>query len=76
MGILDDLEPPSRRKTCPFGKILESLDDKDKDKLIEALANDKWSSLALTNALIDRGITTNRHSLHEHRTKVCLCWRT
>jgi hypothetical protein len=76
MGLLDNLEPPSQKKTCPFGKILESLDATDQSKLVEALANDKWSSLALTNALKERGIVTNRHSLHDHRTRVCLCWRT
>jgi hypothetical protein len=75
MGLLDDLEPPSSKRLCAFAKTLNSLSETDQTKLLEALDNDKWSSLGLTNALKDRGIIVTRHSLHDHRTKVCPCSR-
>lgn len=76
MGLLDDLEPPTKKRICIVGRILEELDESDRETLQNALANDKWSTNALAKALNNRGLKLNRNSLHEHRTKACSCWRT
>jgi hypothetical protein len=74
MGLLDDLNPPSPILNCKVRTILQSLDDKDRAILEEALANlEAWKTETLAVALTKRGLTINSKTLSRHRLGQCSC---
>lgn len=77
MGLLDGMQPAHLVSVCKVTLIVNSLDDKDAEILIEAL-NDlqKWTSHALSNALNARGLTVTRETLATHRRRACRCYRS
>jgi hypothetical protein len=73
--MLEGMEPIVRHYPCKIRTILESLSDKDKEILLEALDNPNWTNAALTTALNNRGLKISRYSIDTHTGKRCSCWR-
>lgn len=74
--MLEDLTPPTRVVRCKMGRIIDSLDDSDKDILDKALSDTVvWSSKSLARELTNRGLAITEGPLGLHRTKSCGCYR-
>jgi hypothetical protein len=73
--MLENLKPPSRTFPCRVAGILETLDDKDKKILTDAVMNPEWQLLTLENSLRDLGIQLSASTIKRHRTRVCSCWK-
>jgi DNA-binding CsgD family transcriptional regulator len=71
--MLEDLTPPSAKRTCKVGTVLEGLSDKDKDILTKAIYSSEWTIKGLSRALIARGIQLSESPLTTHRNKSCAC---
>jgi hypothetical protein len=54
-------------------EVLESLDKKDRDILVAALADPNWGHKTLARALTERGIKISNSPIVNHRTKGCSC---
>lgn len=76
MGLLDGLQPPKKIYPCKVRSILEGLDDKDAQVLLDALNNPDWEVVALSNALRSRGIELSTTPIAKHRKKLCSCGET
>ena len=75
--MLEDLTPPSRSVRCKMGRIIDSLEDSDKNILEKALADrNVWSSKGLARELMNRGLSITEGPLALHRTKSCGCYRS
>ena len=57
---------------CPFAKLIESLDDKDKEVLNNAI-NKKVPSVTLANALRKEGYKIAEATISQHRRGICRC---
>ncbi len=53
--------------------MLESLDAKDREILLKALADPAWATLTLTNTLNERGIVISESPMRKHRLGRCSC---
>jgi hypothetical protein len=73
--MLENLKPPPRTFSCRVATILETLDDKDKKILTDAVMNPEWQLLTLENSLRDLGIQLSASTIKRHRTKACSCWK-
>jgi len=74
--MLEDLTPPSKNKRCKMGRLLDGLEDKDREILEKALANKEvWASKALARELTNRGLAITEGPLGLHRVKSCGCFR-
>jgi hypothetical protein len=71
--MLEDLTPPSAKRTCKVGTVLEGLSDKDKAILLKAIYSPEWTIKGLSRALIARGIQLSESPLTTHRNKSCAC---
>jgi hypothetical protein len=72
--MLENLEPPKPIINCKVAFVIESLDKKDADILLKAIADrDKWSALALSTALMQRGLKLSDSTIQRHRNKQCQC---
>ena len=73
MGILDNLEPPVKKRTCGLALIAQGLDKKDAEILLAAAKNLDWSLMALSQELGRRGLPVSRSILERHRKGMCPC---
>ena len=73
MGILDNLEPPVRKRTCFVAEKAATLDKKDAEILLAAAVNPEWAIIPLTHALNERGVNLTRSMLERHRKGMCPC---
>jgi hypothetical protein len=73
MGILDNLEPPTKKRSCGVAAIVATLDKKDAEILLAAIKNPDWGLQSLSVELGKRGITASRSLLERHRKGLCLC---
>jgi len=71
--MLEDLKPPSARRSCKVGAVLNNLSDKDRDILSKAIYSPEWTVKGLSRALIERGIQISESPLTNHRQKSCAC---
>lgn len=60
---------------CSLGKILDFLDEKNKDLFLSALIDSKVTTTGLFKWLKNKGHKTNTKSIEGHREKVCGCFR-
>lgn len=73
--MLEGLKPPSSLRSCKVGNIAATLTDKDRDILLNAIADrDTWSIKSLSKALRERGIELSDSPLTNHRAKACACF--
>jgi hypothetical protein len=73
--MLENMNPTNRLYPCKIRSILDSLNEKDKKVLLDALDSPLWNSSALTTALNERGLKVSRYSVNSHTRKQCSCWR-
>ncbi len=72
--MLENLEPPKPIINCKVAFVVESLDKKDAEILLGAIADkDKWSALALSTALMQRGLKLSDSTIQRHRNEQCQC---
>jgi predicted HTH domain antitoxin len=76
--MLEGLKPPTRTHgSCKVGIIANTLEAKDKEILLSAVANlADWPIKTLAKALADRGIQISDSPLYNHRAKTCACFRS
>jgi hypothetical protein len=73
--MLEDLTPPSAKRSCKVGNIAATLEKKDRDILLTAIADrDSWPIKSLSKALRSRGIELSDSPLSNHRAKACACF--
>jgi hypothetical protein len=73
--MLEDLEPVATKRSCKTRSTLVSLEQKDREILLSALADtSKWSDKGLSVALGQRGIQLSNESIGRHRRKLCSCY--
>lgn len=75
--MLEGLTPPSKFiGTCKVGSIAADLDEKDKQILLDAVADIvNWPVKSLSKALSERGIQISDSPIYNHRAKTCACYR-
>ena len=73
--MLEGMEPQARKSSCKVRTILESLDAKDQEILLNAVANESWTSNALARELTSRGLIISDKPIMVHRRKECSCAR-
>jgi len=73
--MLEGMEPQVKKQSCKVRTILESLDAKDKEILIQALADNQWTANALARELTNRGIPISEKPVMTHKRKGCSCAR-
>jgi hypothetical protein len=71
--MLENLEPPVKLLSCKVRTISETLTEKDRKILLEALKDDKWTSYTLSVALSQRGISLGDKSIRKHQQSQCSC---
>jgi hypothetical protein len=71
--MLEVMNPQVIKHAFKFRSILESLDDKDKQILIQALSDDQWTATALARELTARGIPISDKRVMVHKRKECSC---
>ena len=71
--MLENLEPKKPKRTCKIAELMNSLDKKDKEILIQALANPDWTSKGLARELTARGLAISETPIYRHRRKECPC---
>jgi DNA-binding HxlR family transcriptional regulator len=72
--MLEDLTPPSAKRSCKVATVLETLSDNDKAILIKAIFSQEWPIKALSRAIGERGIQLSESPLTNHRAKSCACY--
>lgn len=73
MSLLAGLKP-AEPQPCKMGRIIATLDNKDREILDAALSDfTTWTGAGLTKALNERGIEITRETLHAHRLGRCSC---
>lgn len=76
MSLADDLKALRKSVKCPVGSFLDTLDDRDRDALTEALSE---PVKAIGNTALARLMTTHTGSrigeaqVRAHRTGGCRC---
>lgn len=73
--MLEGLTPKKQSRPCKIKAVLDSLDAKDQQILIDALANPEWSTKGLADELSNRGIPISDTPITSHRAKRCSCVR-
>jgi DNA-binding HxlR family transcriptional regulator len=73
--MLEGMEPQVKKQSCKVRTILESLEAKDKEILIQALSDNQWSAGALSRELTKRGIPISEKPITAHKRKGCSCAR-
>ena len=73
--MLEGMEPQVKKLGCKVRSILEALDAKDKEILIQALASSQWSTSALSKELTKRGMPISEKPIAAHKRKGCSCVR-
>jgi hypothetical protein len=73
--MLEGMEPQVKKPTCKVRSILESLEAKDKEILIQALADSQWTAGGLARELTKRGIAISEKPIMAHKRKGCSCAR-
>ena len=74
MGLLDNLEPPKKNRSCKIRTVKNELDKKDQEALDSYLADlERWPAKSLSNALSSKGIIVTDNTITRHRKGICSC---
>jgi hypothetical protein len=72
--MLEGMQPERKQTACGVRKLYYSLDDKDRQILLDALDNHvAWNNTDLEKALRDRGAKISYGVLRKHRKQQCSC---
>ena len=76
--MLEGMRPPTKTHgSCKVGTIAQTLEAKDRDILLDAVANvNDWPIKTLAKALSNRGLRISDSPLYSHRAKTCACFRS
>lgn len=74
MGLLDEVraEQAGRRRggKSAVTRVLESLDDAERDELLQIMRDDLWTSISIASALKARGFEVNDEQIRRHRVRL------
>jgi hypothetical protein len=73
--MLEGMEPQVKKPSCKMRTILESLEAKDKEILIQALGDPKWTASSLSRELTKRGMAISEKPVMHHMRNGCSCAR-
>lgn len=73
--MLEGMEPQVKKQSCKVRTVLDSLEAKDREILIQALTDNQWSAGALSRELTKRGIPISEKPIMAHKRKGCSCAR-
>jgi hypothetical protein len=73
--MLEGLEPKKSDALCVVGKEAAKLDKEDLKIFLDAMADPRWTTNALSDALAERGFGARRNSIMRHRANKCSCAR-
>jgi len=71
--MLEGLKRPDIIRPCKVRSILDSLNDRDQEILMEALLDPEWKSHTLAVEMTKLGLTVSANSVHKHRQRSCSC---
>ena len=73
--MLEGMKPQVKKQSCKIRTVLDSLEAKDREILIQALADTQWTASALARELTNRGISISEKPVMAHKRKGCSCAR-
>lgn len=73
--MLEGLKPPVKVWPCKIRTVADSLSKDDAKILLDAIEGIEWKVQALQKALADRGLSISETPIHNHRNKICSCYR-
>lgn len=74
MSLADRLSvPPSRRRECGAAKVIQALPKDDRDAVVKALADPRFTAPTLVEALRAEGHEVSVWMLSNHRRGGCSC---
>ena len=74
MGLREELESLYlRNNKCSVGKLLDRLDESDRQEMIEILADTNVPLKALSRLSEAKGWKIHRDTFQRHREKGCIC---
>jgi hypothetical protein len=73
--MLEGLAPKKREAICVLMSRAADLSPEDYQILMDALADPRWSSNGLAEALRERGFPVHKNAVGEHRKGICPCAR-
>jgi len=73
--MLEGMKPQVKKQSCKIRTVLDSLEAKDREILIQALADTQWTASALARELTNRGISISEKPVMAHKRKGCSCVR-
>lgn len=73
--MLEDLQPPKRKQyPCNVDRLLEKLEEGDREALSQALDNETgWTASALSKEMTRRGLPLTDKAIKKHRWNECGC---
>jgi hypothetical protein len=71
--MLEGLAPKEKEKVCVLVRRAAELEPADREILMAAMVDPKWSSNALSIALRNKGFSIHKNGVQEHRMKNCPC---
>jgi hypothetical protein len=72
--MLEGLTPPVKELPCAVRKLLDILDNSDREILENALADyESWPNKTLSKALTGRGLRISDGPIRKHRVGECSC---
>lgn len=78
-NLLTDLtaEPPApnRRDVCRFAELIEARPRAEREAIVTAVDNPRWSSRSLAGVLVKHGVTVSSGAIQNHRNGTCPCFR-
>ena len=75
--IFEQLPIPlrTRKYKCQVERLLDRLEPADREILVQAIADIRWTSTALLTEIRARGLTVGQNHFYAHRRKECPCWK-
>jgi hypothetical protein len=71
--MLEGLTPTPRKTNCKVKTVLDGLEQKDRQILLDALQDPSWPTLTLANSLSERGVEISESPIRRHRLGRCSC---
>lgn len=72
-GELNAIMDVSKRTRCLFAEEISKFSDEDKDALALAMANPRYTTVAILKVCQARGASFSKWAVAHHRKKECCC---
>jgi hypothetical protein len=74
--MLEALQKENKERFCSMMEAaIETFDEKDMAKFMDALNDHEWSTRTLANQLTELGFPVSDQKIWKHRAKNCRCAR-